>query len=74
MKLVKTYGYTLLHNTRKNRAKEIGRGVGFLLKLGIKYMHINYKKFSSFELFEMLASSNESMLLAGDMYIHWEKD
>ena len=26
------------------------------------------------ELFEMLASSNESMLLAGDMNICWEKD
>ena len=48
--LVKTYGYKLLHNRCKDREKELGGGVGILLKLTMLHMHINYKQYSSFEL------------------------
>lgn len=48
--LIKTYGYKLIHNKRKNRAKETGGGVGILLKLGAKYKHVPIKTYSSFEL------------------------
>ena len=48
--LVKSYGYMLLHNRRKNRLKEIGGGVGILLKLSIGSKHIKSKEYSSFEL------------------------
>ena len=30
--LVKTFGYTLVHNRRKNRQKELGGGVVFFAK------------------------------------------
>ena len=47
---VKKYGYILLHNRRQGRQKELGGGVGLLLKTGISYKHLNYKQYSSFEL------------------------
>ena len=47
--LVKTYNYILLHNRRKDRDKELGGGVGILLKVGIHNKHINDKVFTSFE-------------------------
>ena len=47
--LIKDYGYTLLHNIRKNRKKVIGGGVGVLVKWGMKYKTIKNKEFSSFE-------------------------
>ena len=46
--LVKDYGYVLIHNTRKNREKEGGGGVGLLLKHDINYKHVKHKEFSSF--------------------------
>ena len=48
--LVKTYGYKLVHNRRKNREKETGGGVGIMLKLGMKHKHVPVKSYSSFEL------------------------
>ena len=30
--MVKSYGYTLLHNRRRGREKEIGGGVGVMIK------------------------------------------
>ena len=48
--LVKTYGYILLHNRRKNREKDIGGGVGILNKNGLEYKHMSYKSYSSFKL------------------------
>ena len=48
--LVKTYGYQLVHNRRKNREKETGGGVGVMLKVGTKHKHIPVKTYSSFEL------------------------
>ena len=48
--LVKTYGYQLIHDRRKNRDKETGGGVGVMLKHGTKHKHIPIKMYSSFEL------------------------
>ena len=48
--LIKSYGYNLVHNRRKNREKETGGGVGVMLKLGMKYKHMHIKSYSSFEL------------------------
>ena len=106
--LVKTYGYILLHNIRKNREKETGGGVGILLKFGICYKRIKHKQFSSFEhivikamlennslilvsiyrvlfvsvtvfledvqMFELLVTLKEDIILAGDVNIHMEED
>jgi hypothetical protein len=108
--LLKSYGYKLVHDKRKNRAKETGGGVGILLKLGMKHKHIHIKPYSSFELtmvklfcdrgkplllvcvyrllfisvktfldeivklFEVLASSPEEVILAGDINIHMDVD
>ena len=47
--LVKEYGYVLIHNTRKNREKEGGGGVGILLKQDINYKIVKHRQFSSFE-------------------------
>ena len=47
--LIKYYGYTLLHDIRKDRKKVIGGGVGVLVKWGMKYKTIKNKEFSSFE-------------------------
>ena len=48
--LVKTYGYKLVHDRRKNRDKETGGGVGIMLKLGMKHKHVPIRTYSSFEL------------------------
>ena len=46
---VKSYGYTLLHNRRKNREKEIGGGVGVMIKTSMIHKHIKCKTYTSFE-------------------------
>ena len=48
--MLKTYGYKLVHNRRKNRDKETGGGVGVLLRTSMKHKHMNTKSFTSFEL------------------------
>ena len=108
--LVKTYGYVLLHNRRKNREKDIGGGVGIMLKSNYLYKHLKFKSFSSFEmtvvkvsllhnksillvsiyrvlfvsasifleeiiqLFEVLVTMCNPIVLAGDVNIHMEVD
>ena len=47
--MVKSYGYTLLHNRRCNRDKVHGGGVGIMLKTSMSHKHISSKSFSSFE-------------------------
>ena len=47
--LIKTYGYRLLHNRRKNREKELGGGVGIMLKVSMSHKQVSCKSFSSFE-------------------------
>ena len=47
--LFRTYGYTLLHNRRNGREKEIGGGVGVLVKSTMIHKHLKCKFFSSFE-------------------------
>ena len=63
--LVKTYGYVLLHNRRKNRDKELGGGVGILLKTGMSFKHLNYKQYSSFEItiLKISLKDNKSLIL-----------
>lgn len=48
--MVKSAGYTLLHNIRSNRQKELGGGVGVLLKTELKCKQEQCKNFSSFEI------------------------
>ena len=47
--MVRSYGYTLLHNRRKNREKEIGGGVGVMVKSTMIHKHMKCKFFSSLE-------------------------
>ena len=47
---VKTHGYKLLHNRRRNREKSTtGGGVGFMVKSSLIVRHVTAKHFSSFE-------------------------
>ena len=46
---VKTYGYELLHNRRKDREKERGGGVGLLVRNNISAKQLKVKHYSSLE-------------------------
>ena len=46
---IKSYGYKLLHNRRKNRDKIGGGGVGIILKDNIICKQVSSKQYSSFE-------------------------
>ena len=46
---IKSYGYNLLHNRRKNRDKTIGGGVGIMVKDNIICKQVSSKQYSSFE-------------------------
>lgn len=46
---IKSYGYNLSHNRRKDREKTIGGGVGIMLKNTIECKHMSSKQYSSFE-------------------------
>ena len=64
--LLRTYGYILLHDRRKDRNKELGGGgVSILLKLGICYKRINYIVFYSFEhiVVKISLKHNKSLIL-----------
>ena len=63
--LVKDYNYVLLHNIRKDRAKEDGGGVGILLKKDIKYKRINHNQFTSFEhiIVKVMLGNSKSILV-----------
>ena len=63
--LVKTYGYKLLHNRRKNRLKETGGGVGLLVKSNIGHKHMKSKTYSSFEstVVKLFLTNNKSITL-----------
>ena len=47
--LIKTYGYTLIHNRRTKREKETGGGVGVMVKSSMVFKHLKCKFYSSFE-------------------------
>ena len=47
--MVNTYGYKLIHTRRQGREKEVGGGVGILLKSSLTGKMITLKPFSSFE-------------------------
>ena len=46
---IKTYGYSLLHNRRKDRQKDRGGGVGVLIKDNVSAKQLKVKMYSSFE-------------------------
>ena len=46
---IKTYGYRLLHNRRKDREKERGGGVGILVRSTLVAKQLSVKHFQSFE-------------------------
>ena len=46
---IKTYGYKLLHNRRKDRKKEIGGGVGVMIKADLSSKQLPVRHFESFE-------------------------
>ena len=63
--MVKTYGYELKHCKRKDREKEIGGGVGILVKSNMKKKQLKPKKYSSFEhmLLKIYLKNNKSTIL-----------
>ena len=46
---IKTYGYKLLHDRRKDRGKERGGGVGIMIKAGLAAKQQPARHFESFE-------------------------
>ena len=46
---IKTYGYTLLHDRRKDRQKDRGGGVGILVKSNVSTKQLKVKAYVSFE-------------------------
>ena len=46
---IKTYGYKFLHNPRKDREKERGRGVGIMVRDSLSVKQVSSKHFKSFE-------------------------
>ena len=47
--MIKSYGYRLLHERRKNREKEIGGGVGVMVRSTMIHKHHKCKFYKSFE-------------------------
>ena len=47
--MIKSYGYTFFHERRKNRKKEIGGGVGIMVRSTMGHKHHKCKSYSSFE-------------------------
>ena len=47
--MVEQHGYKLHHTIRKNRAKEVGGGVGIIVKKSLTAKQIKVKQFKSFE-------------------------
>ena len=63
--MVKTHGYELLHCRRKNSVKEVGGGVGVLVKAKIKKKQLKSKNVSSFEhtIVKIFLHNNKSITL-----------
>ena len=47
--MTKKKGYRMLHNRRKGREKEVGGGVGILVRSTLNYKHLTCKPYKSFE-------------------------
>ena len=62
---VKTYGYRLLHNPRKDREKERGGGVGIMVRSSITAKQLAIKHFKSFEhtVVRLFLANKERMIL-----------
>ena len=66
---IKTYGYKLLHDRRKDRKKETGGGVGILIKAGLMAKQQPARHFESFEYTVVnLAVANKKKLLLISIY------
>ena len=63
--MVKDRGYKMHHDRRKDREKEIGGGVGILVKMTMVSKHITSKAFSSFEhtMVEVKLTNNTKLIL-----------
>ena len=63
--LIKDSGYKLLHNRRKDRDKEVGGGVGVMVKSSTICKQQNCKSFSSFEhtMVKIKLTNNTHMIL-----------
>ena len=67
--LIKTYGYTLIHDRRKKREKETGGGVGVMVKSSMVFKHLKCKFYSSFEVTMVnLKLTNSTKLLLVTIY------
>ena len=67
--IIKSYGYTLIHNRRKGREKIMGGGVGIMIKLSIIHKHLKSKMFSSFEqTMVMIKLTNNTKLILITIY------
>ena len=62
---IKTYGYQLLHDRRKEREKDRGGGVGIMVKSNRIVKHLRIKHYKSFEhtIVKLSTQKNKSMLL-----------
>ena len=61
---IRTYGYKLLHDIRKNREKERGGGVGIMVKTSILVKQLPAKHYESFEhSIAKLALANKNTLI-----------
>ena len=67
--IIKSYGYTLIHNRRKGREKIMGGGVGIMIKSSIIHKHLKSKMFSSFEqTMVMIKLTNNTKLILITIY------
>ena len=62
---IKNYGFELKHNIRKDREKEVGGGVGIIVKSSLVSTQMSSKQFQSFEhvLIKLSCSNNKKILL-----------
>ena len=66
---IKTYGYKLLHDRRKDRAKERGGGVGIMIKTGLAAKQQPARHYESFEYTVVnLSLANKKKLILISIY------
>ena len=62
---IKNYGFELKHNIRKDREKEVGGGVGIIIRSSLVSTQMPSKQFQSFEhvIIKLSCSNNKKVLL-----------
>ena len=70
---VKSYGYELLHDRRKDRDKEKGGGVGILVKASVKAKQSSVKHYLSFEhsIVKLPLAGKKFMILIAIYRLSW---